>query len=82
MICAVYYGVFITSALEVQRRSLEQLAKDKVEHVLKESEAKYQSELVKEVSNNSSTQHVVLSLQDMLCARRRSTKSLTTTTAC
>lgn len=36
-------------ALEAQRRGLEELAEEKVEHVKKESKAKYESELVKKV---------------------------------
>ena len=45
-------------ALEVQKRSLEQLAENRVEHVLKESEAKYESELVREVCVGRSSPHV------------------------
>lgn len=45
---------FIVTALEVQRRSLEQLAEDRIEHVVKEGKAKYKSELVKEVWDSHS----------------------------
>lgn len=41
--------VLYISALEVQRKSLKELAEDKVEHVKKEGKAKYESELIKEV---------------------------------
>lgn len=43
------YSAFTVSALEMQRRTLEELTRDKIEHVVKESKAKYKSELVKEV---------------------------------
>lgn len=43
------YSAFTVIALEMQRRSLEQLTEDKIEHVVKEGKAKYKSELVKEV---------------------------------
>lgn len=43
------YGACILSALEAQRKGLEELAEDKVEHVKKESKAKYESELITEV---------------------------------
>ena len=41
--------LFFLAALQVQKSSLEQVSKDKVEQMLKETEAKYQRELAENV---------------------------------
>ena len=54
-VCACVCVCVLCLALEAQRRGLEELAEEKVEHVKKEGEAKYQSELVKKVCILSSS---------------------------